>query len=565
MNKTELLREAASGVPAPQPAEVGLIRLSRATWWHAHGPLGLACAAALALAFACWLYSLPMLTGAAPFWWREAADTTQYIAGFNAYVRDAWHWPLLRIDSLNTPHGTLATFLDTVPLYAFFLKLLHHGPDTPFRNPYGAWIALCFLLQGAGAWWICREACTRRWSTLVALTLLLASFPALTFRISHTSLMSQWILLFGLAIYIRSTRLGRLAMAPWLVLVPCAFYINIYLFAMLSALLLADVLRQLGRGSAASALLTPLAAYGLLFASAWVMMLPMPAGAGTAEWGFGYYSMNLLAPLDGGRLLTFDHGIGTEGQGEGYNYLGVFMVAAAVLAWRLRKRHDPGYWQRHWPLAALLALMAVYAVSNIVYLGPVKLFTVHADLAPLTSTFRSSGRFFWPVGYAVFVFAVLGIARHLPARRAALLLGALTVAQLADLGAHHQRARATVAEGATALVDVARWDAFLGKDIHALQYYPAYRCSKAPPQEALLPTMLYAVRRGYALSTGYIARAASACDTVGKQAAALPSGQAIVFEKSSFPDQQPLLAMIGTGAVCADMGTVYLCRRTRPE
>lgn len=563
MNQPRTQTQPMDGQAVPIRFDVSRLR---ATWWHARGPLGLACAALLGLGFAGWLYSLAVLNGSAPFWWRETGDTTQYLSGFNAFVREPWHWPLLRIESLNAPQGTLATFLDVVPLYALVLKLLRHGPGTPFSNPYGAWIGICFLLQGAGAWWICREAGTRRWSTLLALTLLLVSFPALTFRISHTSLMSQWLLTFGLAIYIRSTRIQRLATLPWVVLVPCAFYINIYLFAMVSALFGADILRQWGRGGWKSALAAPLLAYGLLLASMFATMLPMPPGAGGSEWGFGYYSMNLLSPLHGGMVLKFDHPTVQDGQGEGYNYLGVFVLALAWQAWRLRKRFDPAYLRRHRALLMVLAGLTLFAISDVVTLGPVQLFTLKlwGLVSPLTGTFRSSGRFFWPVGYALVVFTVIGIARHVPARRAALLLGLVTLLQLGDLKEHHARARATVAEPAPALVDVARWDAFLGRDVHALQYYPAFGCGKGPAQQSLLPTMLYATRRGYTLSTGYIARAKKSCDSMRADLAAMRRDSAVVFDKGDFPERQPVLDVLGAGAACEDMGTVYLCRRGAP-
>ncbi|HEX8604427.1 MAG TPA: DUF6311 domain-containing protein, partial [Pseudoduganella sp.] len=448
-----MTRGAGTVLPLPSArADVALEVPTR--WWRAHGPLGLACAVAIAVLFAAWLFSLAFLQGDMPFWWRERDDVSQYLVGFNAFVREPWHWPLLRMESLNAPQGTLATFLDTVPLYAMLLKLLRHGPDTPYWNPYGIWLTLCFALQGAGAWWICREANLRRWSALLAMTLLLASFPAFTFRVGHLSLMAQWILLFGLAIYIRGTRLGRLAVRPWVVLLPIAFYINIYLFVMASALFAADIVRQLGRGAVRPALMAPLLAYGLLFASMFATMLPMPPGAGEAEWGFGYYSMNLLSPLNGGRILEFDtpHPPGNQDAYESYNYLGVFLLAMAAYAWRLRRRADPDLRARHQPLCLVMVLLTFYALSQSIYLGPVKLVGVNMQLLePITSTFRASARFFWPVGYVIVVFAVTGITRHLPPRRAALLLAAVTALQLWDLGPHHARGRAQLARSTPSL------------------------------------------------------------------------------------------------------------------
>ncbi|WP_312515957.1 DUF6311 domain-containing protein [Massilia sp.] len=556
---------ASSPLPSSLPSSLPPVRPRIAPWRDPAGVPGLLLAALLALGYAWWLYSGALLRGDSPFWWRENADITQYVAGFNAFVHDAWHWPLLRLNSLNTPDGTLATFLDTVPLYAALLKLLH--PGTGYWNPYGFWIALCFTLQGVGAWWICREACVRSWAVLAALALLLASFPALTFRISHTSLMSQWMLLFALAIYVRGTRRGRIATGAWMALLVSGFYINIYLFVMASAIFGADILRELkrfpaGRAALVRALRAPLLVYGLLFATMWITMLPLPNGAGGREWGFGYYSMNLLAPLHGGLLLQFPQPIAHGGQGEGYNYLGVFVLALAGCALVLRRRHDPAFWRRHRALLGVMVALTLYALSSTVHLGPVQLFSLHLPsvLDGITSTFRSSGRFFWPVGYALVVFAVLGAARHLRAGQAAALLAAVVALQLWDLREHNVRVRATVAQAEGKLIDTARWNAFLGTDIKALHHYPPFRCGQTAAAEALLPVMAYAVRHGYPLSTGYVARASKPCDNYGAEIARLPASTAVSFEKHTFPQQQDAERLMGPGALCADMGIVFLCR-----
>jgi hypothetical protein len=532
----------------------------------AHGPLGLALAALLGLGFALWLYGYPMLRGTSPFWWREDADITQYLAGFNAFVHESWHWPLLRIESLNAPDGTLATFLDTIPLYAMFLKVVH--PGAGYWNPYGLWIALCFTLQGVGAWWICREAKVRSWPALVALALLLASFPALTRRIPHTSLMSQWLLLFALAIYLRSGRLGRLATGWWAALLVGAFYINIYLFAMASSIFAADVLRELlrrpvQRAFVLRAMLAPVLVYGLLFATMWATMLPLPPGSGKGDWGFGYYSMNLLAPLHGGTLLQLAHPEASHEQGEGHNYLGIFLLALTVFVYKLRARRDPDFWRRHGALLGMLAVLTVYALSNRVFLGTTLLYTLQLppEMDDVTSTFRSSGRFFWPVGYAVVVFTVLGAARHMKAWSAAAVLAAVVALQFWDLQNHHDSVRTEVARGGGQPIDATRWDAFLGPGVKALNYYPPFRCTDAASGPSLLPTMVYAVKHGYPLSTGYIARAAKPCTNYAADIARLPASTAVAFEKLAFPQQRDAEQLMGPGAACTDMRIVFLCRR----
>lgn len=530
---------------------------------------GLLLSVLLSLSFACWLYSLRFLRGHGPFWQSQNSDITQYLAGFNAFVREPWQWPLLHISSINWPAGTLATFVDTVPLFALVLKLTHRAPLDGLLNPYGRWVAICYLLQGAGAWWICREAKLKSWVGLAALTLLLASFPALSYRIHHTSLMSQWILLFGFAIYLRGSRLGRIAFGPWIALVVCAFYINIYLFSMLSALFVADVVRHLRPGCWRAALLAPLAAYGLLGLSLFATMLPLAATAGAPEWGFGFYSMNLLAPFAGGALLSWPHAIAQSGQGEGFNYLGIFLIALAVYALRLRGRADPGFWSRHHALLAVLMILALYALSNVVYLGEAQVLTWWMpEWAPMiTGQLRASGRFFWPVGYATVIFTVLTIGRHAGRWRAPLLLALLTGLQLWDLGPHHDRIQASLQQPSPALVDEARWNAFLGSSTDTLYFYPSFRCGKHPANDTMLPTMLYAAKHKLNLSTGYVARVAKPCGGMAAEIAGANSpSAAFVFVRSEFTGRDEVQRLLGgpAAATCIDADFAFLCKRAGP-
>lgn len=552
---------SASSGPAPSRL-AALLRLCR----DPAGPAGLALAALLALAVAYAVFGLPFMRGLSSFWLREDGDITQYITGFNAFVREPWHWPLLRLESVNWPDGTLATFLDTVPLYALVLKLFAHGSGLPFRNPYPAWLMLCYLLQGAGAWWLCREARLRSWVALAVLTVLLATFPALTYRIHHTSLMSQWMLLFALALYVRGTRLDRLAGWGWTALLVLGFYVNIYLFCMASFLFAADLLRQWRRHSLLHVAPAALGAPLLLGLSLLVTMLPLASGGGGGEWGFGYYSMNLLAPFAGGKLLQWPHAIANGGQGEGFNYLGVFLLGFTLYALQLRRRHDPDFWPRHRALQAVLALLALYALSNAVYLG--ELLVLRLDLPEwaeeFTQQMRASGRFFWPVGYAVVVFTVITVQRYAGRWRAAALLLALAWLQLWDLQPHHEAARANTVLAAPSRIDQQQWNAFLGPDTASLQVYPPFGCGKSEATLTVLPAMRYAVAHQLPISSGYVARARKNCDNIPSQIArAAAPGTAFMFIKADFAAMEQAEQLLGgaASAQCVEGGMAWLCKR----
>ena len=167
----------------PRPAPAGL------AGWRADGIAGLALVLALALAWMLWLLPPGFVRGVSSYWQTDVTDATQYLSGFNAFASEAWAWPLLKIRSFNVPEGTLATFVDIIPLYASGLKVVVPRDRLPF-NPFGYWIALGYVLMAVGAWWTLREARLSRYSVLMVFTSFVLVMPALNGRVllGHVSL-----------------------------------------------------------------------------------------------------------------------------------------------------------------------------------------------------------------------------------------------------------------------------------------------------------------------------------------------------------------------------------------
>lgn len=169
---------------------------------RADGAGGLAVALVMAAAWIHWVLPPGFVRGVSSRWQTDVEDTTQYLSGFNAFFSEPCGWPLLSVRGLNAPEGTLATFVDVIPLYASVLKLVVPADRFPF-NPYGYWVALGYVLMAVGAWWLLREARLSRYSTVIVLTGLLLVMPALSGRLAmaHISLTSHWLIVFALALY----------------------------------------------------------------------------------------------------------------------------------------------------------------------------------------------------------------------------------------------------------------------------------------------------------------------------------------------------------------------------
>lgn len=530
------------------------------TW----GPNGLwACCLAifLSILYVAATFSVNFVLGSASYWKSQTDDVTQYVAGFNAYFMAPWGWPLLAFEGFNFPNGTLVTFVDAIPLYALFLKVVVPQHLAPF-NPFGIWVALCFVLQGVAAWWLTKALQIKSWSFFLTLLGLLLSFPALMARVGHISLMSHWIVLFAFALYIQGRRQQRLPVLGWTTLLVSGFYVNIYLFVMASGIYGAAWLSS-AHPFKPRHLLRILWPCGVLLLSLWLTMLPLQFEKVTPEWGFGYYSMNLLAPILGGSLIDLTYREG-PGQYEGLNYLGLgvlLTVVAAVFMCRTRLLSDLS---RHKALFLLLLCFTIYALSSHIYLGPREVATIHypSFMQSITSQFRASGRFFWPVGYAILIFGLAVFYARVYRRFAGVLLMGVLALQAIDLSAAHQRLVATQGRSSPVLLNAQLWDAQLHSDIKHILFYPKFKCGKEP-HGTLLPLMQYVSTRGISLNTGYIARYTPNCDDAAMEIATSSfSETAYVFAAVEFAEPDTFMGLFPPGPkpACKRIDFAHVCQ-----
>jgi hypothetical protein len=147
----------------------------------------------------------------------------------------------------------------------------------------------------------------------------------------------------------------------------------------------------------------------------------------TGSSGYGYFSMNLLAPFASTKsedlkafriwnlVLTPD---ATGGQYEGgftYWGTGIFLLLCGSAPVWLR-RWRALFSLRLWPLMLGGLGLTVFAVSNEVWFGQYRLLSYKLSpfLLSIANQFHSSGRFFWVVSYCVMALAVSQALRLKP-------------------------------------------------------------------------------------------------------------------------------------------------------
>lgn len=369
-------------------------------------------AALLGVLAAAWLLPRDFVLPPAHPDWRSLGDIAQHIIAQRAFLAEPWGWPPLVVRRLGEG-GTNIALADGIPLFALLLKGFRSLWPPGFHG-IGLWHAVVMVLQPLAAVFGLRCAGERRLLPAVGVALAALSMPAWLARHGHAALMGHFLVLLALGLSLSAVRHPRVSVWTWAVfLAVAALLVHPYLAAMVLALLGAAPLTLLlradrrwlaaavGAAAAAGAVGLALALLGYLGA--------------TGEGGYGNYALNLLSPVWPARSFFFP-GITREidatgfGGWEGYAWLGLGLIAALALVVVARGAAVVGVVRRHAGLAVVLLGLTALAITHRVGIGE----RVVLDLGPpppFLEQFRASGRFFWPVLYALLIGSFALVAR----------------------------------------------------------------------------------------------------------------------------------------------------------
>jgi hypothetical protein len=366
--------------------------------------------------------------------WLQHNDPATYYLSWTFFRAAPWSWPPAANPLFGLEIATTIFFTDVVPLMALALKATIAPASGPWQY-HGAWLLLCFALQGVFAQRIAALFLPDAASRLLVAAIACVA-PVLLWRLNgphaltgHYALMAQWLLLAAGWLCLRAPVAGQAA--AWVMLGGVAALVHPYLLAMVLAGWVADILR---RGPRRGALAEAAAVLAAVAAALWLAGLrPLPGG-GLAEAGFGIYRANLLALLDprGWSLAPVPvH----PGEYEGFAYLGLGGLAAVLGAlWLVRRDPLRLPSRARWPFLVVVVGLAAFALSNVIALGPYVLAVVPlpSQAEPIVALFRASGRMAWPLHYLVLLGAVILLARRVGPARAPLALWLVLALQVAE-------------------------------------------------------------------------------------------------------------------------------------
>lgn len=398
----------------------------------------------LAVVIFCMIYGVHVLNPAYTDWLLGGGDLSQHYIGWQAYRSSRWMFPIGMTDQLVYPDKVSILFTDSIPVFAVFFKIL--SPLLPGEFQYfGFWGMMCFILQACLSTRIVRHFTDNKWC-LITTGVLFTVTPVMLHRMyGHTSLAGQWILLLALEpvfVYREYTDRKRIYKMAC-VIGGLAASIHIYFVFICGIILLAFCLEDVLMQKRIRRSIGVLCFYLLSVCVVIGILGGFSSNVGAAGGGLGYYSYNLNAlfnPL-GWSCIYKDLATYTDGQYEGFAYLGAGCIFMCILAaafgcntlhiktWILR------CWKKIFAIAALIILAAIAALSPVISFGNHLIYELKLPefVMKVWSVFRSTGRIAWIIVYVFMFGAIIALTKCLNKKGLAVIVAIGTVLQIYDI------------------------------------------------------------------------------------------------------------------------------------
>lgn len=432
---------------------------------------------------------LPLILGYGPFWEFPSGtvpgsfiDLAQSFAAYLYLVQAPWTVPLLYVADLVPPIGRNTFWLDPVPWVGLVGKAIFSATGVCL-NLLGIFLFFCFLLPGVAMTVLFWVAGRRGLIFAIAGSLLANSMPLMLFEWGHVSLSAHCLLIFALALYLLTQRYpaDMRVVAGWLALLAIAALTHMYLFVMVGGCWTAALVQK-GLDRRASARRLAVEASATIGTILIVMLvtgvLDSNLGSGGTN-GFGVSSMNLGSPvisqLSGAIPPLRTYWIGMPDQVFDYFGLGVlimFLISIPGMARYFSKNA-----RSHLAITCVFIAFYLFALSNKITLGSDVLLDIPLPdrLAHALGAFRASGRFFWPIAYAILALSILVVTEKFHSRTALAILGIACILQLVDAGPVRNAVAETARHPLTAVLDRQRADELINS-AQGLMIFPSAGC-----------------------------------------------------------------------------------------
>ena len=350
-------------------------------------------------------------------------DVAQHYAGWKLFRNSPWAFPLGIGADIEFPYGNSVSYTDSIPLFAIFFKAISSILPQTFHY-FGIFVLICFILQGVfGALLTSIFAECKVYCSIGALLFSLA--PVMIERsFRHCALAAHFLILAALYYYFNNRRKSIKSYIPFYIINALAITIHPYFLPFTFAVMFAFAVEDFILGKNwimpwVHIVLSIAATLGVGYCIG-----AFTSGEVLGAVGYGYFSMNLnsyinpVSPHFEGehswsQLLPDRAYFG--GQTEGFNYLGIGVMAAAALGLvgviLTQLRSVGRFIINRFGIIFSTVCLTVFAFSNAIYWDDQMLMEIPygEELELIFGMFRATGRFGWMLFYLVFLLALYGI------------------------------------------------------------------------------------------------------------------------------------------------------------
>ena len=350
-------------------------------------------------------------------------DVAQHYAGWKLFRNSPWAFPLGVGSHIEYPYGNSVSYTDSIPLFAIFFKAISNILPETFQY-FGIFVMLCFVLQGVfGALLTSLFAECKVYCSIGALFFSLATVMVeRAFR--HCALTAHFLILAALYYYFKNRRKSVKSYIPFYIINILAITIHPYFLPFTFAIMFAFAIEDfiLGKNWILSWLHIIFSI--VLTLGAGYCIGAFYSGEVLGAVGYGYFSMNLnsyINPVsphfsgDNNWSAFLSDRAYFGGQNEGFNYLGVGIIAAlavsflAVIITQFKQIFK--FIIIRFGIIFSTVCLTVFAFSNAIYWDDQLLTEISygEKLELLFGMFRATGRFGWMLFYLVILLALYGI------------------------------------------------------------------------------------------------------------------------------------------------------------
>lgn len=375
-------------------------------------------------------------------------DIAQHYAGWKLFRNSPWDFPLGIGSDIEFPYGNSVSYTDSIPLFAIFFKLISSILPKTFQY-FGIFVLLCFVLQGIfGALLVSLFAESKLYCGIGAIIFTLS--PVMVERaFRHCALTAHFLILAALYYYFKNRRKSNKSYIPFYIINAIAITIHPYFlpftFSIMFAFAVEDfILAKNWWKPWAHVILSICVTLAVGYCIG-----AFTSGEVLGAVGYGYFSMNLNSYIN--PVSTHFDGVNNwsaflpdrayfGGQNEGFNYLGIGIIAAAVLSFFMiiisNFKVIVKFITNRFGIIFSALCLTLFAFSNAIYWDDKLIFRIPygEKLELFFGMFRATGRFGYLLFYLIFLLALYGIYMSLKNPKIACAVIALfTAVQIYDL------------------------------------------------------------------------------------------------------------------------------------